>query len=219
VLPGRIAPDWRDDNRDAGHRTVAAQGEGYSAASLCLQSLRYTDCSGAGARTADRRRHGNRSVDRACVDLEILRLPAFIRQSKIFQRQGIMLDRSTLGDWIGRACWWLRSLYDRIVSHVMSADKIFADDTSVPVLDPGRGQTKTGRFWCYAIDDRPWRGPLPPAAAYVYAVDRKGIRPAGHVEDFRSTMQVDGYTGFGRVAKQRADASVRLVFCWKILVH
>lgn len=94
-----------------------------------------------------------------------------------------MLDRSTLGDWIRRACWWLRPLYDRVVSHVMTADKIFADDTSVAVLDPGRGQTKTGRFWCNAIDDRPWRDPLPLAAAYVYAVDRKGIRPAGHVED------------------------------------
>ena len=140
-------------------------------------------------------------------------LPLF-RQSQILKRQGIVLDRSTLGDWIGRACWWLRPLYDRIVSHVMAADKIFADDTSVPVLDPGRGRTKTGRFWCYAIDDRPWCGPLPPAAAYVYAVDRKGIRPAAHVEDFRGTMQVDGYTGFGQVARQRADASVRLVFCW-----
>jgi transposase len=136
------------------------------------------------------------------------------RQSQMFQRQGIMIDRSTLGDWIGRACWWLRPLYDRIVSHVMTADKIFADDTGVPVLDPGRGKTKTGRFWCYAVDDRPWRGPLPPAAAYVYAVDRKGIRPAGHVEDFRGTMQVDGYAGFGQVAKERADASVKLVFCW-----
>jgi transposase len=77
-------------------------------------------------------------------------LPLY-RQSQIFQRQGIMLDRSTLGDWIGRACWWLRPLYDRIVGHVMTADKIFADDTSVPVLDPGRGHTKTGRFWCYAM--------------------------------------------------------------------
>jgi hypothetical protein len=58
-----------------------------------------------------------------------------------------------LGDWIGRACWWLCPLYDRMLSHVMTADKIFADDTGVPVLDPGRGKTKTGRFWCYAIDD------------------------------------------------------------------
>lgn len=140
-------------------------------------------------------------------------LPLY-RQSQIFLRHGVKLDRSTLGDWIGRACWWLRPLYDRVVGHVMAADKIFADDTAVPVLDPGRGHTKTGRFWCYAIDDRPWQGPSSPAAAYVYAEDRKGIRPAGHLEDFRGTMQVDGYQGFGKVAKQRADASVKLVFCW-----
>jgi transposase len=100
-------------------------------------------------------------------------LPLY-RQAKIFERQGITLDRSTLGDWIGRACWWLRPIYERVVSHIMAAEKIFADDTGLPVLDPGRGRTKTGRFWCYAVDDRPWCGRAPPAAAYVYAEDRKG---------------------------------------------
>jgi len=140
-------------------------------------------------------------------------LPLY-RQAQIFLRQGIALDRSTLGDWIGRACWWLRPVYERVVSHIMAAEKIFADDTGLPVLDPGRGRTKTGRFWCYAIDDRPWCGPAPPAAVYVYAEDRKGIRPTAHLANFRGIVQVDGYTGFGQVVKERADASVKLAFCW-----
>nr|WP_039884619.1 IS66 family transposase [Acidocella sp. MX-AZ02] len=140
-------------------------------------------------------------------------LPLY-RQAQIFERQGITLDRSTLGDWIGRACWWLRPVYDRLVGHIMAAEKIFADDTGLPVLDPGRGRTKTGRFWCYAVDDRPWCGPAPPAAAYVYAEDRKGMRPTAHLANFRGIVQVDGYAGFGQVVKARADASVKLAFCW-----
>ncbi len=140
-------------------------------------------------------------------------LPLY-RQAQIFSRQGIALDRSTLGDWIGRACWWLRPVYERVVSHIMAVEKIFADDTGLPVLDPGRGRTKTGRFWCYAVDDRPWCGRAPPAAAYVYAEDRKGIRPMAHLANFRGIVQVDGYTGFGQVVKERADASVKLAFCW-----
>ena len=82
-------------------------------------------------------------------------LPLY-RQSQMLARQGIDIDRSTLGDWVGRACWWLRPVYDLLVSTVMSSTKLFADDTTLPVLDPGRGKTKTGRLWCYAVDDRPW---------------------------------------------------------------
>jgi Transposase IS66 family len=91
-------------------------------------------------------------------------LPLY-RQARIFLRQGIALDHSTLGDWIGRACWWLRPVFELVVSHIMAAEKIFADDTGLPVLDPGRGRTKTSRFWCYAIDDRPWCGPEQRTAA------------------------------------------------------
>jgi transposase len=140
-------------------------------------------------------------------------LPLY-RQSKMLERQGITLDRSTLSHWVGRACWWLTPLYDLMVSTALSAPKLFADDTTLPVLDPGRGKTKTGRLWCYAVDDRPWRGPGHPVAAYVYTEDRKNIRPATHLSDFRGVLQVDGYAGFKRLAGDRADASVRLAFCW-----
>jgi transposase len=140
-------------------------------------------------------------------------LPLY-RQSKMLERQGIRLDRSTLSHWVGRACWWLTPLYDLMVSTALSAPKLFADDTTLPVLDPGRGKTKTGRLWCYAVDDRPWRGPGHPVAAYVYTEDRKNIRPATHLSNFRGVLQVDGYAGFKRLAGDRADASVTLAFCW-----
>jgi transposase len=129
-------------------------------------------------------------------------------------RQGVALDRSTLSAWVGRACWWLAPLYELVTETVLSSPKVFADDTTLPVLDPGRGRTKTGRLWCYAVDDRPWCGPAHPAAAYVYSDDRKGARPAGHLATFSGVLQVDGYSGFKRLAEDRAEASVRLAFCW-----
>jgi len=101
-----------------------------------------------------------------------------------------------------------------VLNTVLSSAKMFADDTTLPVLDPGRGRTKTGRLWCYAVDDRPWCGPGHPAAAYVYSEDRKNARPAGHLAGFNGVLQVDGYDGFKRLAGDRADASVQLAFCW-----
>ena len=140
-------------------------------------------------------------------------LPLY-RQAGMLARQGVTLDRSTLANWVGRACWWLTPLYDLVVSTVLSSAKVFADDTILPVLDPGRGRTKTGRLWCYAVDDRPWRGPGHPAAAYAYSEDRKGERPAAHLAGFRGVLQVDGYAGFKRLAGDRKDGSVTLAFCW-----
>jgi transposase len=140
-------------------------------------------------------------------------LPLY-RQSQMLARQGVTLDRSTLSKWVGRACWWLTPLYDLLVGTALSCPKLFADDTTLPVLDPGRGRTKTGRIWCYAVDDRPWTGPTHPVAAYIYTEDRKGSRPAGHLAAFRGVLQVDGYDGFKRLALDRADSSVTLAFCW-----
>ena len=140
-------------------------------------------------------------------------LPLY-RQAQMLERQGIKLDRSTLANWVGRACWWLTPLYELMLGTVLGSSKVFADDTTLPVLDPGRGRTKTGRLWCYAVDDRPWRGPGHPMAAYVYSDDRKNERPAGHLAGFRGVLQVDGYSGFKALAGARTDASVTLAFCW-----
>ncbi|HZD31080.1 MAG TPA: IS66 family transposase [Candidatus Angelobacter sp.] len=139
-------------------------------------------------------------------------LPLY-RQAQIFARQGVTLDRSTLCTWVGRACWWLAPLHELVLSTVLTSPKVFADDTTLPVLDPGRGRTKTGRLWCYAVDNRPWRGPGHPAAAYVYSEDRKGEHPATHLKGFRGLLQVDGYAGFGRLVADMGNVS-QLAFCW-----
>jgi len=100
------------------------------------------------------------------------------RQAQIYARQGITLDRSTLADWVGRAAFALRPVHARLLERLKQSSKLFADETTAPVLDPGRGRTKTGRLWAYARDDRPWGGTDPPGVAYVYAPDRKAERPS-----------------------------------------
>src|SRR4051794_3265887 len=140
-------------------------------------------------------------------------LPLY-RQAGIFARQGIELDRSTLCDWVGRACWWLEPLWRLLRRHVMSSTRIFADDTRLPVLDPGRGRTKTGRLWGYAIDDRPWQGSTPPAVVYLYAEDRKGEHPAVHLAEFQGILQVDGYSGFKSLLAGCPPDRIKLAFCW-----
>src|SRR4051794_17810171 len=140
-------------------------------------------------------------------------LPLY-RQAQIFARQGIELDRSTLCDWVGRACWWLEPLWRLLRRHVMGSTWIFADDTRLPVLDPGRGRTKTGCLWGYAVDDRPWGGETPPAVVFLYAEDRKGEHPAAHLAGFRGVLQVDGYSGFKSLLENRPSGEVRLAFCW-----
>ncbi|HXR01588.1 MAG TPA: IS66 family transposase [Pseudomonas sp.] len=106
-------------------------------------------------------------------------LPLY-RQSQMLARQGVTLDRSTLSNWVGRACWWLTPLYDLFVSTALSAPKLFADDTTLPVLDPGRGRTKTGRIWCYAVDDRPWATETPCVNVLgFYSVPCRRVRPPG----------------------------------------
>jgi transposase len=93
-------------------------------------------------------------------------LPLY-RQAQIYARQGITLDRSTLADWVGRAAWLLRPVHERLLMRLKSSTKLFADETTAPVLDPGRGRTKIGQLWAYARDDRPWGGSDPPGVAYV----------------------------------------------------
>lgn len=137
-------------------------------------------------------------------------LPLY-RQSQIFARHGVEIDRSTLANWVGGACWWLEPLQERLAEHVFASQKLFADDTPLPVLDPGRGRTKTGRLWVYARDDRPWSGADPPAAVYFYSPDRRAERPASHLAKFKGIVQVDGYPGFDRL---REGGDIQLAACW-----
>jgi len=137
-------------------------------------------------------------------------LPLY-RQAQIYARQAIDLDRSTLADWVGRAAWHLRPVHELLLDHIRASTKIFADETPAPVLDPGRGRTKTGQLWAYARDDRPFGGADPPIAVYVYAQNRKAEQPLAHLAGFAGVVQVDGYAGYGALARKN---SVQLAFCW-----
>lgn len=137
-------------------------------------------------------------------------LPLY-RQAQIYASQGVELDRSTLADWTGRAAFLLGPLHERVLEKLKASSKPFADETTAPVLDPGRGRTKTGQLWAYARDDRPWSGPDPPGVAYVYAPDRTSERPMAHLAGFNGVLQVDGYGGYSKLARSNA---VALAFYW-----
>ena len=91
------------------------------------------------------------------------------RQAQMLARQGIAIDRSTLASWVGYAAAELKPLWRFLRDQLLDSAKLFVDETKAPVLDPGRGRTKTGYFWALARDDRPWGGSDPPAVVYSYA--------------------------------------------------
>jgi transposase len=141
-------------------------------------------------------------------------LPLY-RQSEIYAREGVDLDRSTLCDWVGQAVWLLQPIVDGIRRHVFAAEKIHGDDTTVPVLSPGLGRTKTGRLWVYVRDDRPFCGTEPPAAAYFYSSDRGSEHPAGHLAGFNGFLHADAYAGFEALYQRpAANARITEVACW-----
>ena len=140
-------------------------------------------------------------------------LPLY-RQAQMLAGQGVELDRSTLVRWIERAAWWLQPLHALLVSTVMSAPKVFCDDTPLPVLDRTRRRTRIARLWCYAVDDRPWQGPAKPAVVFRYAENRRGRHVKEHLEDFHGVLQVDGYAGYGQLAEaDRRGGPITLAFC------
>ncbi len=136
-------------------------------------------------------------------------LPLY-RQSQIFEREGLDLDRSTLADWVGKTTALLEPLADAVGRHVLSAEAIFADDTPVSMLAPGTGKTQTARLWTYARDERPWGSDAPPAAWYRFSGDRKGQHPKDHLARFRGWMHADGYAGFEDLYRSGA---IREVAC------
>jgi transposase len=136
-------------------------------------------------------------------------LPLY-RQAEIYARAGVDLDRSTLADWVGQTAQLMRPLVDAVGTYVMTAERLHADDTTVPVLDPGRGRTQTGRLWCYVRDDQPFGGQAPRAVLYCYSPDRKGEHPRQHLAPFRGILQADGYAGYAGLY----DRGVTEAACW-----
>ena len=125
-------------------------------------------------------------------------LPLY-RQSEIFARSGLELDRGMLAHWLGRTAFLLQPLAVAIGAHVREGAALHADDTPVPVLDPGRGRTRTGRLWTAVRDERPWGSQAPPAAFYLYSPDRKGEHAEHLLAGCKGLLHADGYAGFGRL--------------------
>ena len=133
------------------------------------------------------------------------------RQQGIYRRAGVELDRATLAAWVGSAARLLEPLVAALGRYVRAAEKVHADDTPVPVLDPGRGKTRTGRLWTYVRDDRPAGSGDPPAVWYRYSPDRKGCHPQTHLRHFRGILQADAYSGF---APLYASGQIVEAACW-----
>ncbi len=133
------------------------------------------------------------------------------RQAEIYAREGLDLDRSTLAGWVGASSELLAPLVEALRRHVLSASKIHADDTPVPVLAPGNGKTKTGRLWTYVRDDRPAGCSTAPAVWFAYSPDRKGEHPRQHLKNFKGALQADAYAGFHHLY---GDGAIYEVACW-----
>ncbi len=136
-------------------------------------------------------------------------LPLY-RQSKMLLAQGIDIDRSTLAFWVGYAAAELMPLYERLKEHLLASSRLAVDETPVPVLDPGRGRTKTGYFWSMARDDRPFGGTDPPAVAYTYAPGRGGVHLNTLLANYRGIVQCDGYAPYKKLPPER----ITTAFCW-----
>jgi transposase len=137
-------------------------------------------------------------------------LPLY-RQSEIYAREGIELDRSTLADWVGGVSRTLRPLVNALNKYVLSAEKLHGDDVPVPVLEPGNGKTRTGRLWTYVRDDRPAGSEAPSAVWFAYSPDRKGEHPAGHLKNYGGILQADGYAGFKQLYEK---GNIVEAACW-----
>ena len=133
------------------------------------------------------------------------------RQSDIYAREGVDLDRSTLAGWVGASSELLTPLVDALRKHVLAASKIHADDTPVPVLAPGNGKTKTGRLWTYVRDERSAGENTAPAVWFAYSPDRKGEHPRQHLKNFKGALQADAYAGFHHLYD---SGDVYEVACW-----
>ena len=140
-------------------------------------------------------------------------LPLY-RQAQIWTRQGVALDRSTLAAWVGTAAAEIAPVVGRLKEILLTSARLFADETVVPVLDPGRGRTKQGYFWAIARDDRPWGGSDPPAVVYTYAPGRGHDHGRALLGGYRGILQCDGYAAYKKLADPAAGGPGKLAFCW-----
>jgi len=137
------------------------------------------------------------------------------RQAQAYARSGLDLHRATLADWVGKAAFHLQPVVDRMAEHLKRSSKLFLDETTAPVLDPGRGKTKTGYLWALARDDRRWGGGDPPGVVYAYAPGRGTEHAEAVLRGFTGTLQVDGYAPYKALARRpRPEGPLVLAHCW-----
>jgi len=137
-------------------------------------------------------------------------LPLY-RQAVILAREGIDIDRAVMAEWMGHVAWWLLPLVERIGQYVMAQPVLWTDDTPIRTLVPGTGKTRLARFWCYAVDPRPYAGLSYPAVLYRYSADRKGERPRGHLEGFSGYLHADAFAGYDALYRLNGRNTPRVV--------
>lgn len=135
-------------------------------------------------------------------------LPLY-RQAQMLARQGLTLGREVLADWLGTAAQEIRPVVRRLREILLASPRLFADETTLPVLDPGRGKVKKGYAWALARDDRPWGGTDPPAVVFRYAPGRGQEHARALLAGYRGIVQCDGYAAYKALA-----GDVTLAFCW-----
>ena len=135
------------------------------------------------------------------------------RQAERYAREGVPLSLSTLADQVGACCAALQPLHERLMAHVLAAERLHGDDTTVPVL--AKGKTVTGRCWTYVRDDRPFGGRAPPAALFFYSRDRSGEHPRQHLAAWAGVLQADAYGGYGKLYDvARQPGPILEAACW-----
>jgi transposase len=141
-------------------------------------------------------------------------LPLY-RQEAIYARDKVGLERSLMAQWMGRVGFELEPLVEHIFARIRQAERIFADETTLPTLAPGTGKTKTAYLWTYVRDDRCFGGNDPPMVVYRFEDSRSGACVARHLEDYRGIVQVDGYAAYNRLARpDAAEKGATLAACW-----
>ena len=135
------------------------------------------------------------------------------RQAERYAKEGVPLSLSTLADQVGAGCAVLEPILRRIEAHVLAAERLHGDDTTVPVL--AKGKTDTGRCWVYVRDDRPFGGPAPPAAMFYYSRDRAGEHPQAHLANYAGIFQADAYGGYNKLYEpDRKPGPILEAACW-----
>lgn len=135
------------------------------------------------------------------------------QQAERYAREGVPLSLPTLADQVGACCTALRPLHERLAAHVLAAERLHGDDTTVPVL--ARGKTDAARCWTYVRDDRPFGGPAPPAALFFYSRDRSGEHPHQHLAAWNGILRADAYGGYGRLyGSDRPSGAIQEAACW-----